>query len=164
MDKPKVFTLSYELRSGSADGQVIETAGKDKPAEFLFGMGNLVKEFEENIKSLSQGDEFSFTIQADNAYGQSDEKAVIDVPKDIFVIDGKLAEELLVVGKVVPMKDKQGNPLYGTIKEIAEETVKMDFNHPLAGHDLHFSGSVVDTRDASEEEVKQGHPHRGEEN
>ncbi|MFO8068045.1 MAG: FKBP-type peptidyl-prolyl cis-trans isomerase, partial [Bacteroidales bacterium] len=135
MNNPKVFTLTYELRSGDAKGQVIEAAGKEQPAEFLFGMGNLVKEFEDNIQNLDKGEKFDFVIKADNAYGQPDEKAIVELPKSIFVVDGKLAEDLLEVGKVVPMKDQQGNPLYGTILEIGEDKVKMDFNHPLAGHD-----------------------------
>ncbi len=157
MSKPKVFTISYELRSGDAGGEVIEAATKEKPAEFIFGVGRLVKEFEGNIENLKEGEKFDFIIKSDNAYGQIDEKAIIDLPKSIFMIDGKLAEDLLVVDKIVPMKDQEGNPLYGRILEIADETVKMDFNHPMAGHDLHFSGEVINSRDASEEEVKQGH-------
>ena len=157
MDNPKVFTITYELRSGNAEGDVIETATKEKPAEFVFGVGRLVKDFEEKIQNLKEGEEFNFTIKSDNAYGQPDEKAIVDLPKSIFVIDGKVAEDLLVVGKIVPMKDKDGNPLYGKIIEIGEETVKMDFNHPMAGHDLHFSGEVINSRDASDKEAEQGH-------
>ncbi len=161
MNKPKVFTISYELRSGNANGNVIETAPKENPAEFMFGVGQLVKEFEENINNLNSGEKFDFIIKTDNAYGPVNENAIIQVPKNIFVIDGKLEEELLEIGRVVPMQDNQGNPLYGKVIEIGEETVKMDFNHPMAGHDLHFSGEVISSREATENEIQHGHVHKG---
>jgi FKBP-type peptidyl-prolyl cis-trans isomerase SlyD len=160
MNKPKVLTISYELRSGNAEGEVFETAPKENPAEFVFGVGNLVKEFEDNIQKLNQGDKFDFIIKADNAYGQVNDQAIIDLPKSIFMIEGKLADDLLEVGQVVPMKDQEGNPLYGRILEITEESVKMDFNHPMAGHDLHFSGEVISSREATEQEAQHGHVHK----
>jgi len=160
MNKPKVFTISYELRSGNSKGNVIETAPKENPAEFMFGVGQLVKEFEENIKNLNTGEKFDFIIKSDNAYGQVNQNAIIEVPKNIFVIDGKLEEELLEIGRVVPMQDNQGNPLYGKVIEIGAETVKMDFNHPMAGHDLHFSGEVISSREATDNEIQHGHVHK----
>ena len=161
MSKAKVISLTYQLRSGSADGELIETAGKENPAEFLFGAGNLIPEFEDQIQELSPGESFEFTIDSDKAYGPSNPSAIVNLPRSVFTVDGKEAEDLLQIGKIVPMRNDQGEPLQGKILEIETETVKMDFNHPLAGHDLHFKGEVVTTRDASEEEVAHGHVHTG---
>lgn len=161
MESPKVIALTYELRSGSAQGDVIEIADKDQPAEFLFGVGNLIKEFEDQVQTLQVGEKFEFTIIAENAYGGSNPEAIVDLPKDIFMVDGVVADELLQIGSMVPMRDNQGNPLNGKILEVAETTVKMDFNHPLAGHDLHFKGEILSTRAASPEEVDHGHVHTG---
>jgi len=161
MNTQKVISLTYELRSGSANGEIIETAEKDNPAEFLFGSGNLIKEFEDHIQELNMGETFEFTIESDNAYGPVNPTAIVNLPKSIFVIDGQEASDLLVLGKIIPMRNDQGDPLQGKVLEINDDNVKMDFNHPLAGHDLHFKGEVLDTREASKEEVDHGHVHTG---
>lgn len=66
---------------------------------------------------------------------------------------------MLTVGNFVPMQDNEGNPLEGKIVEVNSEHVKMDFNHPLAGKTLHFTGKIVDLRDATEDELNHGHVH-----
>jgi len=162
MSQAKVISLTYELRAGNAEGEIIETAKKNNPAQFLFGTGNLIPDFENNVGNLNQGEAFEFTIQSDNAYGPVNDQAVVDLPKNVFVIDGELATDILVVGNIVPMRDQEGNPLNGKVMEVGEETVKMDFNHPLAGIDLHFKGEVLHSREATSEEVSHGHVHTGE--
>ena len=59
------------------------------------------------------------------------------------MIDGKIDEEVMQVGEVVPMEDDEGNELVGVVVEIEADVVHVDFNHPLAGLDLHFEGVVV---------------------
>lgn len=162
MAQAKVISLIYELRSGSAQGDIIETAEKNNPAQFLFGTGNLIPEFENQVAHLNQGDSFEFTIASDQAYGPVNQEAVVDLPKSVFVIDGELATDMLEIGNLVPMRDQEGNPLNGKVVDVSEDTVKMDFNHPLAGHDLHFKGEVLEARDATPEEVSHGHVHTGQ--
>jgi len=58
-----------------------------------------------------------------------------------------------------PMMDQEGNKLPGRIMEINEEDVLMDFNHPLAGKELHFTGEITDVRMATSEELEHGHIH-----
>ncbi len=152
----KVIALTYELREGGPEGQVIEAVKNDQPIEFLFGAGRLNESFEKNVKDLAEGESFDFMIKADRAYGQVNEKAIVDLPKSIFVIDGKLADDLLVEGNIINMEDKDGNAHRGKVMEVSEEKVKMDFNHPLAGMDLHFQGQVVNKRNPTSEEMQQG--------
>ncbi len=152
----KVIALTYELREGGPEGEILESVSKEKPIEFLFGAGRLNESFENNVKDLKEGDEFEFTIKADQAYGQINDKAVVDLPKSIFVIDGKLAEDLLVEGNIINMEDQEGNPHRGKILDIGDEKVKMDFNPPLAGMDLHFKGEVLKKREPTPEEMTQG--------
>jgi FKBP-type peptidyl-prolyl cis-trans isomerase SlyD len=161
MSIPKVISLTYQLRSGGAQGDIIETADKDNPAEFLFGTGNLIKEFEDQIQDLNQGETFEFLIESENAYGPSNPSAIVHLPRSVFTIDGQEASDLLEEGKIIPMRNDQGDPLHGKILEISDDMVKMDFNHPLAGHNLHFKGEVLTTREASSEEIDHGHVHTG---
>ncbi len=154
---PKVIALTYELREGGPEGELLEAVKNDQPIEFLFGAGRLNQRFEENVKDLQENESFEFTIQADQAYGQVNDKAIVDLPKSIFVIDGKLAEDLLVEGNIINMEDQEGNPHRGKVMDIGEDKVKMDFNHPLAGMDLHFKGEVVRRREPTPEEITQGY-------
>lgn len=161
-DKARVISLTYELRHGHAEGELIESVNAEKPADFLFGAGQLNPKFEENVSKLSKNEHFEFVIAADEAYGPVNNAAIVDLPKNIFVIEGTLAEDLLVIGNMINMQDQNGNPLRGKVLEISEETVKMDFNHPLAGMDLHFKGEVLNSREATSEEIDHGHVHTGE--
>ena len=87
------------------------------------------------------------------AYGEKREEMIINVPIAVFEADGKIDENICRVGNEVPMMDSEGNPLNGIINEITDTYVKMDFNHPMAGLDLFFSGRVLEVRDAAEHEL-----------
>jgi FKBP-type peptidyl-prolyl cis-trans isomerase SlyD len=154
--KDKVVSLSYELK---VNGEVVDSADAQNPLEFLYGRGMLLPRFEQNIDNLAQGDVFQFSIPCAEGYGEVEEEAVVELPKSIFEIEGKVDEELLVVGKRLPMLDNEGHSLFGTVLEIQPDHVVMDFNHPLAGADLHFTGKVEVIRDASAEELAHGHVH-----
>jgi FKBP-type peptidyl-prolyl cis-trans isomerase SlyD len=159
-----VVSVTYRLEANKegADKQHIETAGADRPLTFLFGSGGLIPTFESNLEGLVVGDAFSFSIDAADAYGIGEEEAIIDLPLDIFKVDGVLDMGMLQTGNIIPMNDREGNRLDGRVLSIGTESVKMDFNHPLAGHNLHFSGEVMEVRAASEEELSHGHAHTGE--
>ena len=147
--KNKVVSVSYELRT-QADGEVIERAGTENPLTFVCGYDQTIPQFEMNILGLKEGDGFDFHLTADNAYGERNEDMVVDLPINLFE---QVEEEMLQIGTVLPMQDSLGRKLNGEIKEINEETLKMDFNHPLAGQDLFFKGSVMTVREATDEEI-----------
>lgn len=67
--------------------------------------------------------------------------------------------EIIKVGNLVPMVDGEGNHLQGKVEQITDKFVKMDFNHPLAGKDLHFVGTVGTIREATSDEISHGHVH-----
>lgn len=152
----KVVSLSYELK---VNGELVDQADANNPLEFLFGHGALIARFEQNINNLAIGDAFDFMIPSNEGYGNVNQDAIIDLPKDIFKVDGEIDEGLLEIGKWLPMLDQDGNSLNGKIIEIADEHVVMDFNHPLAGQDLHFTGKVESIREATTEELSHGHVH-----
>jgi FKBP-type peptidyl-prolyl cis-trans isomerase SlyD len=155
----KVVSLIYELRVDSKDGEAIETLTSENPLTFLLGGGSLMPKFEENITGLKAGDSFDFDLTADDAYGEVNETAIVDVPLSAFMTEGVVDDTLVKVGNTIPMRDNAGNKLNGIVKEISDENVKMDFNHPLAGNHLFFKGEITDVREATEEEISHGHIH-----
>lgn len=154
--KNTVPSISYEL---VVEGEMVDKATNESPLVFLFGAGNLLPEFESNLDGLEPGNEFSFQLSAENGYGEFNPQAIVDLPIDTFKVDGKVQNEVLVEGKVIPMQDQNGNPLQGRVMNVSEENVKMDFNHPLAGKELAFSGKIEDVREAEKEEIEHGHVH-----
>jgi FKBP-type peptidyl-prolyl cis-trans isomerase SlyD len=155
----KFVSLIYELRQDTVNGNHIETVTEENPLSFIFGLGQMLPEFEANIKGLKANDTFDFGIKADDAYGPVYDDARADVPKDIFMHDGQIDDKMLFVDNVLPMQDKDGNVFYGKILSIDDDNVKMDFNHPLAGVNLHFSGKLLEVREATHEELNPKHDH-----
>ena len=154
--KHTVPSVTYTLK---VEGEIVDQAEKSNPLTFLVGVGAMIPGFERQLVGLSKGDNYQFTVQAEEGYGEIDEKAIVDLSKDAFKVDGAIQNEMLFVGNVVQMQDQNGNPFEGTILEIGDETVKLDFNHKLAGKVLDFSGEVIDVREATEEEISHGHVH-----
>ena len=163
IEPQKVVSVTYRLEANTdgAEKQHIETADATRPLTFLFGSGGLIPAFEENLFGKIVGDAFAFSIDPENGYGTLDPEALVELPIDIFKVEGVIDMELLRVGNMVPMSDSQGNRLDGRVMAVTAENVKMDFNHPLAGHHLHFSGEVIEVREASAEEIAHGHAHTG---
>ena len=156
IEKFKVVSVTYDLRTDGFDGQIIESATQENPLQFIFGIGMMLPAFEANLEGLEEGATFKFKLSADEAYGQPNTENILEIPIQSFEVDGKRQDDLLQVGNVIPMQDNEGNQFYGEIKEIGENSVKMDFNHPMAGKDLFFVGKVVEVRDATPEELDQG--------
>jgi FKBP-type peptidyl-prolyl cis-trans isomerase SlyD len=161
VEKNKVVELKYELYVGQGDGneELFEKTDESHPLTFLFGSGNLLPDFENNVNGKTQGDTFDFQISYDNAYGDYEEEKVMYLPKAAFSVDGKVDHSMLKVGKVIPMQDQEGNHFQGEIISVDADQVEMDFNHPLAGLDLHFKGEILSVRDAAAEEIEHGHVH-----
>jgi FKBP-type peptidyl-prolyl cis-trans isomerase SlyD len=157
--KDKVVTLTYVLRMNDEKGEVIQEVDEKRPFVHLFGAGTLLPAFEANLDKLEPEESFSFKIPASDAYGGKNDEAVIELEKNLFEIDGKIDDQLLFVGNVIAMQDQDGNPIDGRVLEIKDDTVIMDFNHPLAGQDIHFSGKIMDVREATKEELEHNHVH-----
>lgn len=153
IERNKFVSLTYQLRLNGADGELIEETGNENPLEFVFGAGRMLEMFEQKLEGLGAGDAFNFELKADEAYGDINDDAIVELPKNIFEVNGSIDEEMLSVGNTVPMQDAHGNRLNGIVLEVSDELVKMDFNHPLAGDDLFFSGSVIAVREATEDEL-----------
>ena len=91
----------------------------------------------------------------EEAYGEYEQEHVVEVPKEVFHVNGKFDNEQIYPGAVGPLTNGDGARFNGTIAEIANNTVTVDLNHPLAGKELHFIGEVTEMREATKEEIQQ---------
>ena len=158
IEKNKVVALSYTLYKNDENGEVLEVCTAEKPLQFVFAKEQLLPKFEENITNLEEGDDFDFVVETKEAYGERIEDAVVEVPLEVFTMNGVVQKDILFPGSQIPMRDNTGHPINGTVVSVDESkaVVVMDFNHSLAGIDLYFTGKVESVREATEEELAQG--------
>lgn len=158
--KNHVASIHYKLNENNLDGALIEETYSGEPLTFIFGIGMMLPAFEEQLENKSTNDKFAFTLSPDDAYGQYEDDAVISIPIANFADEsGNVDREGLVSGSPINMHDDQGRTFVGTIQEVSEETIVVDFNHPLAGRSLHFQGDILEVREASPSELEHGHVH-----
>ena len=124
------------------DGETVETVTAERPLQFVYGAGFMLPAFEAQLEGKQAGDEFAFRLEAQEAYGEMTPDAVVELPKEVFMIDGKIQD---------------GNRLVGVVKEVKDASVTMDFNHPMAGKALDFTGKIVEVREATPADMMMGH-------
>ncbi len=161
IDNHKVVAITYHLSLQDEDGdfEVVEVVDEQDPMYFIWGLSGLPEEFENNLLGLSAGDTFDFRLAPEKGYGEVDPGAIIDLPRSLFEEEGVNTDELLVLGNSIPMTNEEGDRLQGIVVDIAEESVTLNFNHPLAGREMDFSGKIVLVRDATATELEHGHVH-----
>ena len=119
-------------------------------------MGYLLPKFEENIAGKEPGDTFEFTLTPAEGYGEHNPDMIVELPKHVFEVEGKIQEGLLTVGNMIPMMNQQGGVMHGKVHEVKDNSVMMNFNHPMAGKTLNFTGKILTVRDATEQELTEG--------
>lgn len=153
----KYITVAYKLYApmGENEQELIEEATAEVPFQFVSGMGMALDAFEGHICPLAKGETFNFTLSVDEAYGPHIPEGVQQLPRSAFEIDGKLDSKYIYEGAVVPLQNNEGERFNGTISEITDKNITVDLNHPLAGKALTFVGTVVETHEATKEEMQQ---------
>lgn len=149
--KDVVVSLAYKL---TVDGEVLDEAGKDDAIQFLHGHRNIIPGLENELTGLKLGDSKKVSVQPEEGYGLTDSEEIEEISLEDFP-EGIVPE----IGMELEVKDEDGNDLYGRVLAITEDTVTMDFNHPLAGKTLDFEVTVVGLRNATEDELSHGHVH-----
>lgn len=114
----------------------------------------MLPKFEEELQGMSAGEQKSFTITAEEGYGEKQDDATVQLPVEMFEQSG-----MPPVGAILPLQDPEGNHVNAVVLEVSPEAVTVDLNHPMAGKTLHFDIEVVATRPATEEELAHGHAH-----
>lgn len=138
--KDKQVTMHFTL--SLADGSIVDSTRDKEPATFVIGDGNLLPGFEKPLLGLKQGDRRSVLIEASNGFGLHREENVQKVKRRDFGADIELEQ-----GLVVSFADKNDQELPGVIESFDDDYVTVDFNHPLAGKDIHFEVEIIEVDD-----------------
>ncbi len=148
----KIVTIHYKLVD--VEGKLIDSSEGAEPLAYLHGSGQLIPGLEKSLLGKKSGDKFDAVIAPADAYGERDSEQIREVPQEqLSSVEG------LTVGMQLEGVDDQGNRAIFTVQDIADATVTLDANHPLAGMELHFSVEVVDVREPTSEELEHGHAH-----
>jgi len=148
-----VVSMEYTLH---VDGEQLDSSEGQGPLQFLAGYGNIIPGLENELMGMKVGDSKGVVVQPEDGYGEFDEEAFMNVPKKDFPKDMPLE-----VDAELTVRDDDGNARYARVESIEGDTVRLDFNHPLAGAELHFNVKVVSLREPTDEELEHGHVHEG---
>jgi FKBP-type peptidyl-prolyl cis-trans isomerase SlyD len=146
-----VVSMEYSLR---VDNEVIDSSDGQGPLEFLAGHGNIISGLEREMIGMKVGDSKAVVVAPEDGYGEFDDEAFMDVPRKDFPKDMPVEE-----GLELTVRDDEGQARYARVDGISDETVTLNFNHPLAGDELHFDVKVVGLREPTAEELEHGHVH-----
>lgn len=147
----QVVSMDYTLH---VDDEVVDSSAGRGPLEFIQGTGSIIPGLERELYGMIVGDNKKVSVAPADAYGEMDNEAYIEVPRAEFPDNIPLEK-----GIEIQVRDQSGHPMYARIESFNEETIKLNFNHPLAGKTLNFDVTIVGVRDATAEELSHGHVH-----
>jgi len=148
----KVISFNYTLKD--EEGAVLDSTANKAPLTFISGSNQILPKLEEALNGMLIGGKRNVKVDAADAYGEYDEKAIQNIKKEQFPPDTKFEEGMRYVAN-----SPEGGQMPFTITEVKDDDVTVDFNHPLAGRNLEFDVELVDMRDATPEELSHGHVH-----
>ncbi len=150
---PRVVSFHYTLTDDA--GQVIDSSAGHDPMMYMEGAGQIIPGLEKELKSLNPKDKKKIHVIAAEAYGNRDERFVLNVPLD------RLPTKDLQVGMQFKIDQDPNSPPF-TVVQITPTEAILDANHPLAGVDLNFDVEIISIREATAEEQQHGHAHGGD--
>ena len=146
-----VISLGYNL---TVDGEVVDSADQSDPLLYLHGYENIVPGLERALTGMKVGESKKVVVKAKDGYGEYQKDALEWISREDFPDEIPLEE-----GVEILIEDEDGDEVSATIVEVTKEKVQLDFNHPLAGKELHFEVTILDLRLPTEEELAHGHAH-----
>jgi FKBP-type peptidyl-prolyl cis-trans isomerase SlyD len=139
--------VSIDYRLTSDAGEVLDESEPDQPLSFIFGRGQMIPGLEQKIEGMSDGERAEIVVEPEDGYGPVREELFRDLPRDSFPDDLELQP-----GMHLRASGPHG-PLTLKVRSVQEDTVTVDLNHPLAGQRLHFDVKVVESREATDDEI-----------
>ena len=150
-----VVTFDFTLRL--SEDEIADTTQGQMPLRFVVGQGQLLPGLEDAMIGMVVGEERQVTLKPEDAYGEWDEDALEEVAISDLPEGADLEE-----GMPLEVTDSEGETYEASVYEVRDETVILDYNHPLAGETLQFEVKVVDIRPATPSELSHGHVHTGD--
>jgi len=147
-----VVSIHYTLTDD--DGETLDSSAGREPLTYLHGAQNIIPGLEQALTGKAVGDQLQVTVQPGDAYGEFDAELVQTVPREAFE-----GIDQLEPGMQFEARSPEGDSSIVVVKEVVDEGVVIDGNHPLAGQTLHFDVSIEEVRDATDEELAHGHVH-----
>lgn len=146
-----VVSLQYTL---TVDGKIVDSADSADPLQFIQGSGDIIPGLESQLYGMSAGESKHVSVVAKDAYGDLDPEAMVEVPRSQFP-----SEIPMKKGTQLQVQNNDGEVMDAYIASFSKDTVQLDFNHPLAGKKLVFDVTIIDLREATDEEKAHGHVH-----
>lgn len=147
----KVVSIHYKLTNQA--GETLDSSEGREPLAYIHGQGNIIPGLEKALEGKNSGEELNVTVEPAEGYGERHEQLIQQVPMTAF--EG--------VDEVKPgmqfQAQTEAGPRVITVKEVADDQVTIDGNHPLAGETLNFEVSIQEVRDATDQELEHGHVH-----
>ena len=146
-----VVSINYKL---TVDGELLDSSDEAGPLQFLAGHDNIVPGLERKMIGMKIGDSKDVVVSPADGYGEFDEEGFMDVPRNELPDDLEIEE-----GLELNITDDDGEEQYARVDSMTDDMVRLDFNHPLAGAELHFNVTVVALREPTKDELEHGHVH-----
>ena len=146
-----VVVIDYSLH---VDGELVDSSDEQEPLQYLQGHNNIIAGLEREMLGMKIGESKKVVVSAEEGYGEFDPEDFLEVPKNQFPTDIPVE-----VGIELQVEDEDGNPTYARIEEVENNVVTLNFNHPLAGKELHFTVKVLALREPNAEELAHRHVH-----
>ncbi|MEP7703859.1 peptidylprolyl isomerase [Paraglaciecola sp. 25GB23A] len=147
----KVVSLNFTVKD--TEGQIVDSSEGGEPLVYLHGQNNIIPGLEAALVGKAPGDEFAVTVEPTEGYGEYNAEILQVVPREAFQ-----GVENIETGMVFTAQTESG-PVQLVVAKVEDDNITVDPNHPLAGKTLNFSGSVIEVREATEEELAHGHVH-----
>ena len=138
VSKGKYVSLEYTLKLNEKD--VVESNVGGEPMTYVQGKEEIVPGLEKALEGLSVGDKKHVMVKPADAYGEVDPKAIQEVKKNL------VPEHAWKVGAELEAKGPDGQSLFPHVTAVKDDTIVLDFNHPLAGKTLYFDVKILDIR------------------
>ncbi len=136
-------TVSVHYKGTFVDGTVFDSShDRGETIDFQVGAGQMIRGFNDAVVDMEVGETKNVTITPEEGYGEVVPSAIMEFPRASFPDDMPLRQ-----GEMVQGNSPAGQPMVGTINEVHEETVVVDFNHPMAGKELNFEIELVEIRE-----------------
>ena len=149
MDVSTGKQVSIEYTLTLEDETVVDSNVGVKPLTFIQGSHNIIPGLESALDGMKVGESKQVTVTPEDGYGPLNKDAVSEIEKTY------IPEDSLKVGAVLQGRSPDGKVIIARVVEIMEETVMLDYNHPLAGKTLNFDVEIMDVQNASKPETSE---------